>query len=46
MKQYWQWEHEALERLGFSGTNGIADRERAVSVVVELLKQLQEKDKK
>jgi hypothetical protein len=39
MKQSWQWTEEALDRLGYSGTNGSADRERAVEVVVSLLKE-------
>jgi hypothetical protein len=39
MKQSWQCEQEALDRLGYSGTYGSADRERAVDVVVSLLKE-------
>lgn len=41
MASYEQWEGAALERLGFCGTNGSQDRERAVSVVIELLKELE-----
>ena len=40
MKKEWQWEQEALDRLGFSGINGSAERERAVRVVIDLLKAL------
>jgi hypothetical protein len=39
-KQLWQLENEALEALGFSGTNGNPDRERAVEVVISLLKEI------
>lgn len=39
MKQYWQYEQEALDILGFSGTNGNADRERAVETVISLMKE-------
>jgi hypothetical protein len=42
MKQSWQWTEEALGLLGYSGTNGSADRERAVEVVVSLLKEQQQ----
>jgi hypothetical protein len=41
MKQSWQWTEEALDLLEYSGTNWSADRERAVEVVVSLLKELQ-----
>lgn len=41
MKAYWEWENEALSRLGFIGTEASADRERAVAVVIELLKELE-----
>jgi hypothetical protein len=39
MKQSWQWTEEALDLLEYSGTNWSADRERAVEVVVSLLKE-------
>jgi len=39
-KQLWQLEDEALEKLGFSGVNGSSDRERAVEVVISLLKEI------
>lgn len=37
MKQYWQREAEALRKIGWVGTEGLPDRERAVSVVIELM---------
>ena len=46
MKQHWQWEQEALDKLGFSGTNGNADRERAVETVISLLKELRKAQEK
>ncbi len=37
----WHWQQEALQRLGWSGLNGSADRQRAVWVVADLLKERQ-----
>lgn len=41
MKQGWQWEDEAMQKLGFDGTRGLPDRERAVNTVVNLLKEIE-----
>jgi hypothetical protein len=43
MKQYWQFEQEALEKLGWAhwGTAGEVDRERAVETVISLLKEIE-----
>lgn len=40
MKQQWQWEQDALDKLGFCGTNGSQDREVAVNTVISLLKEI------
>ena len=41
MKQRWQWEQEDLERLGFVGTEGDPSRERAVDIVISMLKEIE-----
>lgn len=38
--KYWQLENEALQELGFVGVDGKPDRERAVQVVIELLRRV------
>lgn len=45
MKQVWQWEREALLRLGFSDT-GTSDRQRAVDTVISLMKEIEEHQSK
>lgn len=45
MKKTWQWEQEALIRLGFSDT-GTSDRQRAVDTVISLLKEIEEQQSK
>ena len=40
-KPHWQREQEALDRLGFCGINGSADRQRAAEVVAELLREIE-----
>ena len=46
MMKQWQREQEALNRLGFYGTDGNADRERAVDVVISMLIEIENLQKK
>lgn len=41
MKSRWQLEREALDRLGFAGVDGSADRARAVETVSSLLQEIE-----
>jgi hypothetical protein len=39
--QQWQREQEALDRLGFSSAVGSADRQKAVDVVIDLMREIE-----
>ena len=41
MKPHWQREQEAMDRLGFVGVEGSADRRRAVETVMDLLREIE-----